>query len=188
MKCLVCSKRVGAGAFKCVTCGAWTHPGCGGYTKQEVQTTDCSTLCCNICDRPGESRKHAWHKFEERCATNNKSACYWKKILAHVRAKNLLFKKMRCATLARTLCHWCVTMGWTTRRACCTLIFGTTSPVPFQFLSRLLACVWDLFSTTRTGLAHTLNDHLVIINHTVSQLPTFLYEHGLYSKRHYYVA
>ena len=145
-------------------------------------------LVGHICDRAGESRKHAWHKFEERCATNNKSACYWKKILAHVRAKNLLFKKMRCATLARTLCHWCVTMGWTTRRACCTLIFGTTSPVPFQFLSRLLACVWDLFSTTRTGLAHTLNDHLVIINHTVSQLPTFLYEHGLYSKRHYYVA
>ena len=44
----MCKKTAGKGTFKCGGCKNWTHPGCGGYGKREVQKAVIK-LTCNSC-------------------------------------------------------------------------------------------------------------------------------------------
>ena len=125
----------------------------------------------SICDRPGDEGKHACHGVSESCAKNNKSACYWKKILTRVRVKNLLFLTRRRVALTRTPCHL--------RATGVSLTDDLTRPLPCHFR------FWHVFVCAN---GHCSVRHARAWRARLScNLTKTSIRDRLYSKWHYYV-
>ena len=132
-------------------------------------------------DRPGDRGKHACQGVSESCAKNNKSACYWKKILTRVRVKNLLFQTGRRVALTRTPCHLRATGVSLTDDL-------TRVRVAPLFLTRPLPCHFRFWHVSVCANGHSSVRHARALHARLSyNLSKTSIRDRLYSKRHYYV-